>query len=105
MRLPNGGRVIVDIRKLRDYSLNPHHSVGKSKARVFASIGTTAADAARLREALLQAASSCEAAATLLDEYSQRYVIDFEFAGAMIRSPWIVLTGEETPRLTTCYVL
>ncbi len=100
MRLPNGGQAIVDIRKLRDYSLNPFHSVGKSKARVFASIGITVADAARLREALLQAAASCDASPTLLDEYGQRYVVDFEFAGA-----WILLKGEEYPRLTTCYVL
>jgi hypothetical protein len=37
MRLPNADRAVVDIAKLRDYSLNNSHPEGKSKARVFLS--------------------------------------------------------------------
>lgn len=29
MKIPNAERAIVDIRKLRDYCLNPEHDVGK----------------------------------------------------------------------------
>jgi hypothetical protein len=36
MKLPNAGQAIVDIAKLRDYSLSPTHEEGKHKARVFA---------------------------------------------------------------------
>src|SRR5436853_7876618 len=36
MLLPNGKRAIVDIRKLRDYCLNPDNPRGSGKARVFA---------------------------------------------------------------------
>ncbi|MDB9478860.1 hypothetical protein PN463_09555 [Dolichospermum circinale CS-537/03] len=44
--LPNAENAVVDIRKLRDYSLNPNHSTGKDKARLFSSIlGMTAENA------------------------------------------------------------
>ena len=33
-KLPNADRAVVDLGKLRDYSLNPLHEVGKHKARV-----------------------------------------------------------------------
>jgi len=35
MLLPNGENAIVDIRKLRDYCLNPDNPRGGNKARVF----------------------------------------------------------------------
>jgi hypothetical protein len=46
MQLPNSDGAVVDIRKLRDYCLNPLHDEGKHKARLFASaLGMTVADA------------------------------------------------------------
>ena len=52
MKLPNGHRAIVDIRKLRDYCLNPNSPNGRNKARVFAaSLGLTPPDAEILRQA------------------------------------------------------
>jgi hypothetical protein len=53
MKLPNGERAIVDIAKLQGYCLNPHHSRGRNKARVFASAGIRQADAEELRTAPL----------------------------------------------------
>ena len=59
MGLPNGNRAVVDIKKLRDYCLNPHHEDGKHKARVFAAaLGLGRVDAKWLRERLLEAAAS-----------------------------------------------
>lgn len=56
MLLPNAERAIVDIRKLRDYCLNPAHDEGKHKARLFAAaLGMTREDAEDLRNALLDA--------------------------------------------------
>jgi hypothetical protein len=34
-KLPNGERAVIGIEKLREYSLNPLHSRGRHKARVF----------------------------------------------------------------------
>ena len=51
MRIPNAERAVVDIRKLRDYCLNPMHREGKQKARLFAAaLDMTANDAEHLRE-------------------------------------------------------
>jgi len=44
MFIPNAERVVVDIRKLRDYCLNSLHDDGKHKARLFAAVGITAND-------------------------------------------------------------
>jgi hypothetical protein len=109
MLLPNGERAIVDIRKLRDYCLNPDSPRGSGKARVFVSaLGLTAADATKLRGRLLEAARTGEAQVGELDMYGQRYTIDFEMetevGKAVVRSGWIVLRDETAPRLTTCFV-
>jgi hypothetical protein len=50
MKLPNPHKAVVEISKLRDYSLNVDHSVGKHKARVFrAALGLTVKQADWLR--------------------------------------------------------
>jgi uncharacterized protein DUF6883 len=110
LKLPNPGRAVIDIAKLRDYCLNPAHPVGKHKARVFASVlGLTAADAEELRDSLLEAARLQDVVPGEQDEYGQRYTLDAIVVGpagqAVVRSAWIVRTGEDFPRLTTCYVL
>lgn len=57
MKLPNGHRAVVDIAKLRDYSLSSTHVEGKRKARVFAgALGLTDDDAVWLRQQLLAVA-------------------------------------------------
>jgi hypothetical protein len=62
MYLPNSHRAIVDIEKLRDYSLNSNHPVGKHKARVFrAALGIGIEDALWLRNQALEIAMSGEA--------------------------------------------
>lgn len=110
MRLPNGEHAIVELAKLRDYCLNDRHPRGRHKARVFASVlGITQAEADFLREALRSAAVEEEATKGELDEYGQRYVLDFSMAGpggrARVRSIWIVIVNENVPRLVTCHVL
>ena len=110
MSLPNAEHAEVDLRKLSDYCLSETHPVGKHKAAVFRSaLGLKAADADRLREWLLQAALSNEATLERTDEFGQRFRIDFvppsEVGTATIRSAWIVRTGEDFARLTTCYIL
>lgn len=62
MPMPNAERAVVDIRKLRDYCLNPMHDEGQHKARVFATaLGMTADDAEDLRVFLLQAVQTSDA--------------------------------------------
>jgi hypothetical protein len=110
MRLPNGEHAVIEMAKLRDYCLNAHHPRGRHKARGFAAVlGLTAGHAEDLRDALLEAARTTDAKPTDRDQYGQRYIIDFTMNGpagsGTIRSSWIVLAGEDFPRLTSCYVL
>jgi hypothetical protein len=110
MRIPNAERVVVDIRKLRDYCLNLTHDEGKHKARLFVrALGMTAADAEDLRSILLEAVKTYDAQLGRRDAYGQRYIIDcmieWRDRRAMIRSGWIIEHGSDTPRLTICYPL
>lgn len=109
MKLPNADRAVVDIEKLRDYSLNSAHSEGKHKARVFAALlGFTIEDAERLREMILTAVLSQESTLGATDEHGTRYAVDFKAQGLRgtftIRTAWIIDTGETVPRLVSCYV-
>jgi hypothetical protein len=71
----------------------------------------TAIDAELLRSALLDAAQRDRG--NLIhaekDAYGQRFLLDFEMTTemgtAIIRSGWIVRTGEQVMRFITCYVL
>ena len=63
----------------------------------------------RVRRALLAAALSEEALVAEEDEYGQRYMLGFEMStemgSAVVRSGWMVRSGEDFPRFTSCWVL
>lgn len=110
MKLPNAEKAVVDIRKLRHYCLDPSSPKGRNKARVFAAaLGFTQRDAEFLRRALLGAARDQSCVPGEADDYGKRYTLDFILespaASQRVRSGWIVLHGEDFPRLTTCFVL
>ena len=110
MLLPNAENAVVDIRKLRDYCLNPEHDDGKHKARLFASsLGMTADNAEELRAILLEVVKTHEVRLGRRDEFGQRYTLDFTLEwqnrSAIIRSGWIIEHDSKIPRLTTCYPL
>ena len=109
MKLPNGARADLGT-KIEDYVLNPRHWEGRHKARVFESVlGLTAEDAEALQERLLAVARTGDALPGKRDAYGQRYMVDFTMTTtvgtAVVRSTWIVLVGEDIPRLTSCYIL
>jgi hypothetical protein len=109
MKLPNGDEAVVDRRKITDYCLNPEHDEGKHKARLFQELlGLTLDNSQVLLDALMEAARTGDAVIGKHDKYGQRYVIDFDFAGpdgrVIVRSAWIIRTGEQAPRLVTCYI-
>jgi hypothetical protein len=99
MKLPNSDRAEVDLRKLSEYRLSPTHPIGKHKAAVFrAALGLSAADAPILQQWILRAAVDGEAVIYRVDEFGDRYCLDFELATAsgraMVRSAWIIRTGD-----------
>ncbi len=105
MLIPNAENAIVDIRKLRDYCLNPEHDEGKHKALLFSRVfGMTAED---LHQIILEAVKTHEAKLGRQDEFGQRYTLDFRLKWqdrrGILRSGWIIEQGFDIPKLTTCY--
>jgi hypothetical protein len=108
--MPPRDRAILDIRKLGDYCLNPSHSRGRHKARVFRdSLGLRRADAGWLRDLLLEAFRSEEPSREQLDRWGTRWHLDVNVArqgkSAVVRTIWIVRSGEAVPKFVTCWVL
>jgi hypothetical protein len=109
MKLPHADQAVVDIAKLRDYSLNPLHPEGKHKARVFAAaLGFSLSDAEKLRAMIIAAISTEDATAGPTDEHGARHAVDFSTQGlrgmVTIRTAWIIDRGETVPRMVSCYV-
>lgn len=113
MKLPNAARAVVDIEKLRDYSLNPAHPEGKHKARVFlAALGLKADDAERLRKLIREAILIEEATEQRSTFYGRRFIVDFQVKWeeklvvtlVTVRTAWIIRNDEDFPRLTSCFI-
>jgi hypothetical protein len=110
MKLPNPNDAIIEMRKLLTYCLDPEHSEGQHKARVFRSaLGLTQDNVDELVAALLEAVQTRDAVPVNRNPYGQKYVIDFMMTRgdrqALIHSVWIVRNTETFPRLITCYIL
>ena len=110
MKLPNPEKAIISDRKLAGYCLNPNHSDGKHKARVFKSaLDLNLGNIKILKNALFQAVYNYEASLDKENNYGKKYIIDFPLTNnrktAIIHSVWIIKNNENFPRLVTCYVL
>jgi hypothetical protein len=112
MKLPNAENAVIDIAKLRDYSLNPNHPEGKHKARAFLEkLGIGRDDAELLSKLILEAILTAEAREQNRTPYGRRFVVDFEVERgvgiilykAAVRTAWIIRNDEDFPRLTTCF--
>ena len=110
MKLPHGEQADLGT-KLEDYSLNPAHRHGQHKARVFESaLGITLVNAVILRDALMRASATSENAQHKGnnghgDVYELRFPLTTGKGTAIVLSGWIVRTGEDFPRLTTCFIV
>ncbi len=109
MRMPNAERAEIDLRKLHDYCLNPHHPRGKHKARVFLSVLAIAqSDSDELRRQILEHVPNANTISGNKDRYGTRFVVDVTInhkgKSAQVRTAWIIRIGEEVPQLTSCYV-
>jgi len=107
MKLPNGDRAIVDIQKLSDYCLNPHHPRGSQQSSRVCIRWIEGRRRGGTQGGVAWGRRQRRSSST--NTYGKRYTVDFELLRqgktVRIRSTWIVLTGQELPRLTSCYVL
>jgi len=109
-RLPNAASVRIDLRKLRDYCLDPSHPRGRHKARVFkAALGLEQRHASWLETAIRAGVSSADAVSEARDEHGSRWRADLllqhEGRFALVRTVWQVSPDGAVSRLVTCYVL
>lgn len=105
MKLSASDAVIAP-EKLRDYILSPTHPDGRAKAAYLARLGYVQSEWRRLEEDVRQQILSRDAEQAKPSAYGQKYEILGPLTGpngtaAWIRSIWIVLKGEEIPRLVT----
>lgn len=103
-------KVFIDIRKLRNYCLNPHHPVGKHKARVFSSqLGIERSDAQWLKEKITETIKDAQIEWGHEDEYGKRCSTELELdmnkRSAHVKTVWIIKSGSEIPELVTCYII
>ena len=79
MKLPNAENAVIDIKKLRDYCLNPIHPEGKHKARAFLEkLDMRRDDDEGLRQLVLEAILTKEATEQKPTKYGRRFIVDFE---------------------------
>jgi hypothetical protein len=109
-RLPRGDQAALDIRKIEDYCLSPAHPRGRHKARVFReALDVGRGDAAWLRDVLLDAARDGEASELATGAWGSNWRIDVTIErhgrSAVVRTIWIVQSGQNVPRFVTCWVL
>jgi hypothetical protein len=108
--LPNAERATLDVRKLEDYCLSQTHPRGRHKARVFREALGIGPDSAQwLRGELLAAVRTTAAIELDRDNFGARWRVDIPLARqsrrTVIRTVWMVRTGETVPRFLTCWIL
>lgn len=110
MKIPNGIRADFGT-KIEEYVLNPWHREGRHKARVFESVlGITTTNKHILIEGLRKAIEGSDDAEFHGhnghgDVYVLRFPLATERGSATVLSVWIVRSGEDFPRLVSCYIL
>ena len=108
--LPKRNEAVLDIRKIEDYSLSHSHPRGRHKARMFReALDLQRSDAPWLRDVLLEAARFGPASQLATDAWGSRWRLDASITRhdktAVVRTIWILRTGESVPRFVTCWVL
>jgi hypothetical protein len=103
---PNFEHPGFDDRKLTEYALNPDHPVGGNKAKVIESAtGLTKADAANVKQQILDQVKQGDVIPGKVDEHGSRFAKDVTLTGPngtiVVRTAWIVDAGTGETRLAT----
>ena len=109
-KLPNAENAIIEVTKLRDYCLSPQHPRGRHKARRFQDLlGLTTSDADWLKQKLLAGVAIEPAEKQETDSFGSRWRVDIPLTrqgkAVVVRTGWIIRTGDQNPRLITCWIL
>ena len=110
MLLPNLEHAYIPWKKLEFYLLSEVHTVGKSKAKFFRSIGFDETNITLLEQSLLRIGQMYEVSEVVLSPHGMKYVIDGPLqisSGSFlnIRTVWMIDSGRTEPRFVTAYPL
>ena len=113
MKLPNGNQAEIPMEKLIGYCLNPEHSSGKHKARVFKSaLGITTSNAEVLRDLIQQSAVEGEVVQAEKTTFGQIFKVDWVVPEALnlgsdqvtLRTIWEITAKNKQPRLISAFI-
>lgn len=107
-QIPNYKKAFIDPIKIRDYILSASHPLGRFKAAFFQKMGYTQENWEQLKSDIRQYHLPLEAKPVEKTKYGQKYEINGLIRGpngkiVMLRSIWIFLKGDDTPRFITIY--
>lgn len=105
--LPNYQKAVVPRSKLEDYALNPAHTEGRHKARLFKSIlGFERTDWEKLGKIILDELPYYKAAFSREDLWGKYYLVSLPIIGlngqkAIVQTVWVIKNGTDYPSFVT----
>ncbi|HYV00699.1 MAG TPA: hypothetical protein VE977_17840 [Pyrinomonadaceae bacterium] len=108
MRLPNASLALVERAKITEYLLNREHPDNGGKADFFIALGFRADDWETMAAALRILAINYPVNLSVESPHGKKYIVDGAIETPvgktpMVRTVWIIDTGETVPRLVTAY--
>jgi hypothetical protein len=99
---------LIEPAKVRDYLLSDSHPIGRFKAAFFRSMGYSSAEWQLLERDLRALVAASDAVRGQATPHGQKYEVRGILQGpsgraAALITVWIVLAGEDAPRLVTAY--
>lgn len=108
MRLPNANLALVERPKITEYLLNREHPDNGGKADFFIALGFHANDWETMAATLRMLAINSPVTLSVESPHGKKYIVDGAIETPvgktpMVRTVWIIDTGETVPRLVTAY--
>jgi len=107
LTLPDGMKLVVEERKVREYLLSSTHPIGRVKGVFFGRLGFGPETPTELASALVAHAADGEVMDREPTRYGTKYLVEGELRGsdgsARVRSIWIADRLGGTLRLVTAY--
>ena len=108
MKLPNGDKAEIPREKLINYCLNPEHSSGKHKARVFKSrLGITQDNVELLLQMIRVAAIEGEVVQQATTNFGEQFKVDWKIPNQenmILRTIWEIGYNKSNPRLISAFI-
>lgn len=108
MNVPNADLALVEREKITEYLLNPEHPDNGGKAEFFLALGFRRDGWEIMATALGRLAVTYAVAKSMESAHGKKYILDGAIETPVgktpvVRTVWIVNTGETVPRLVTAY--